>query len=60
MTLTTRTIFILMLVLALAGELIAQEAPTGASCRNRIIKAPIVSAMPQSSRMSSFAIVMSG
>jgi hypothetical protein len=27
MTLTTRTIFILMLVLALAGELIAQEAP---------------------------------
>jgi len=30
MTLTARTIFILMLVLALAGELIAQEAPTTA------------------------------
>jgi len=30
MTLTTRTIFILMLVLALAGGLIAQEAPTTA------------------------------
>ena len=31
MTLITRTIFILMLVLALAGELIAQEAPTTAA-----------------------------
>jgi hypothetical protein len=30
MTLTTRTIFILMLVLAPAGELVAQEAPTTA------------------------------
>jgi len=30
MTLTTRTIFLLMLVLAPAGELVAQEASTAA------------------------------